>query len=155
MGTAISLGTLFGIKFRLHFSWFIIFALVTGILVNPHFSSWFYWVAGIATSLLFFTSVVAHELSHSLVGRANGIPISSITLFIFGGVAQMTDEPRTPGAEFKMAIAGPLCSLVIGGIFALLWWFINAPEPVSIMLLCCRVAAPTTLPAGTMLNITP
>jgi len=78
---------------------------------------------GIITSLLFFSSVVAHELAHSLVGRAHGIPIRSITLFIFGGIAHMTKEATRPAAEFRMALAGPICSLVIGGIFALIWLF--------------------------------
>ncbi|MBA7657679.1 putative zinc metalloprotease Rip3 [subsurface metagenome] len=87
MGSAFNLGKLFGIQFRLHFSWFIIFILVTFFLVYPDYSQWLYWVIAIITSLLFFASVVAHELAHSLVGRANGIPIESITLFIFGGVA--------------------------------------------------------------------
>jgi Zn-dependent protease len=71
----------------------------------------------IITSLLFFASILAHELAHSLVGRANDVPIKSITLFIFGGVAQMTREARSAGAELKMAAAGPACSLVIAGLF--------------------------------------
>jgi len=122
MGRAFNLGKLFGIQFRLHFTWFIIFALVTVFLVSPDYSQWLKWIIGIITSLLFFASVVAHELAHSLVGRANGIPIESITLFIFGGVAQMTREAPRPGAELKMAAAGPICSLIIGGLFGLLWF---------------------------------
>ena len=123
MGNAFSLGKLFGIQLRLHYSWFIIFILITIPLVSPHWFSLVYWVTGIVTSLLLFASIVAHELAHSLVARANGIPIKSITLFIFGGVAQMTREAARPGAEFKMAAAGPACSLVIGGLFALLYLF--------------------------------
>jgi len=99
MGSAFNLGKVFGIQFRLHYTWFIIFILITTSLswqVFPfNYPDWplvLYWVMGIITSLLFFASVVAHELAHSLVGRANGIPIKSITLFIFGGVAQMTRE---------------------------------------------------------------
>ncbi|MFC2020318.1 site-2 protease family protein [Chloroflexota bacterium] len=134
MGKAFNLGKLFGIEFRLHFSWFIMFALVTGLLVYPNYSQWLYWVIGIVTSLLFFTSVVAHELAHSLVGRANGIPIVSITLFIFGGVAQMTKEATRPGAELKMAIAGPICSLAIGGLFGLLLLIPKIPEPIAAMI---------------------
>ena len=86
MGKAFNLGKLFGIQFRIHFTWFIIFILVTVALVYPNYSQWLYWVIGIVTSLLLFASVVAHELAHSLVGRANGIPIKSITLFIFGAL---------------------------------------------------------------------
>ena len=136
MGKVFNLGKLFGIQFRLHFTWFIIFILVTVSLVAPNYSQWLYWVMGIITSLLFFVSVVAHELAHSLVGRVNGIPIRSITLFIFGGVAQMTREVTRPGAELKMAAAGPICSLAIGGLFGLLWLFIpNIAAPIATMIL--------------------
>lgn len=135
MGKAFNLGKLFGIQFRLHFTWFIIFILVTVFLVSPDYSQWLKWIIGIITSLLFFASVVAHELAHSLVGRANGIPIESITLFIFGGVAQMTKEATRPGAELKMAAAGPICSLVIGGLFGLIWLVMpNVAEPVATMI---------------------
>jgi Zn-dependent protease/CBS domain-containing protein len=126
MGGGFNLDKVFGIQIRLHFTWFIIFLLVTVSLVSPHWSQWLSWVIGIITSLLFFASVLAHELAHSLVGRANGIPIKSITLFIFGGVAQMTKEAAKAGAEFKMAAAGPACSLAIGGIFGLIWFFIQS-----------------------------
>ena len=123
MGNAFNLGKLFGIQVRLHYSWFIIFMLVTLSLVYPNWSQSLSWVIGIITSLLFFASVLAHELAHSLVGRANGIPIKSITLFIFGGVAQMTREATKASAELKMAAAGPVCSLAIGGLFGLIWLF--------------------------------
>jgi Zn-dependent protease len=135
MRGVIHLGKLFGIRFRLHFTWFIIFALVTISLVYPEYSRWTYWIVGITTSLLFFGSVVAHELAHSLVGRANGIPIESITLFIFGGMAQMTREVTHPNAELRMAAAGPLCSLAIGVVFGLFHLFIpDISEPVATMI---------------------
>ena len=134
MGSAFNLGKVFGIQLRLHYTWFIIFTLITASLVYPDWSHPVYWILGIVTSLLFFASVIAHELAHSLVGRANGIPIKSITLFIFGGVAHMTKEATRPGAEFKMAVAGPACSLVIGGLFALLWFFTqDMIEPIATM----------------------
>lgn len=124
MGKAFNLGKLFGIQFRLHFSWFIIFGIVTFSLawqffpaVSPGGNAVTYWIVGIVTSLLFFASLLTHELAHSLVGRANGIQIKSITLFIFGGVAQMTRDVSRHDAELKMAAAGPLTSLVIGGLF--------------------------------------
>jgi len=126
MGNAFNLGRLFGIQVRLHYTWFIIFMLVTVSLVYPSWSLPLSWVMGVITSLLFFASVLAHELSHSLVGRANGVPIKSITLFIFGGVAQMTREATKASAELKMAAAGPACSLAIGGLFALLWLLIQS-----------------------------
>ncbi|MDP2731258.1 MAG: site-2 protease family protein [Dehalococcoidales bacterium] len=137
MGKTFKLGKLFGIQFGLHFSWFIIFILITASLVHPDYSDWFSWFTAISTSLLLFASVVAHELAHSLVGRANGIPVKSITLFIFGGVAQMTREAARPGAELKMAVAGPASSLIIGAFFSLLWLLLSdiMPGPIAVMLL--------------------
>jgi len=117
VGKALTLGKIFGIDFRVHFSWLFIFALVTFSLVDPFFTEPLVWLTAIIASSLLFASVVAHELAHSLVGRANGIPIVSITLFIFGGVAQMTREAEKPRAELLMAAAGPLCSLALGLVF--------------------------------------
>ena len=143
MGNAFNLGRVFGIQFRLHYTWFIIFILITTSLSwqlfprsYPDWPWLLYWVIGIVTSLLFFTSVLAHELAHSLVGRAHGIPVRSITLFIFGGIAEMTKEAAHPGAEFKMAAAGPACSLVIGGLFALLYLLTRSTiQPIAAMAL--------------------
>ena len=120
----IPLGSFFGVSIRLHYSWFIIFALVTWALAAGYFPTAYpdwnqatYWGIGLATSLLFFASVLAHELSHSVVALGAGIPVKSITLFVFGGVSQISKEPERPGVEFRMALAGPLSSLVIAGIF--------------------------------------
>ncbi len=143
MGGAFNLGRVFGIQFRLHYTWFIIFLLITislsWQLFPKNYPGWpwlLYWIIGIVTSLLFFASVLAHELAHSLVGRAHGIPIRSITLFIFGGIAEMTREAERPGAEFKMAAAGPACSLALGGLFALLHWLTRgAVQPLAAMAL--------------------
>jgi len=139
MGSAFNLGKIFGIQFRLHYTWFIIFVLITVSLSWQYFPSaypgwnhFIYWLIGIFTSLLLFSSVVAHELAHSLVGRANGIPVKSITLFIFGGIAHMTREAAHHGAELKMAAAGPASSLVIGGLFFLLHLLIRGiSEPIA------------------------
>ena len=128
MGNAFNLGKLFGIQFRLHYTWFIIFILITVSLSwqafpisYPEWPLALHWIMGVVTSLLFFSSILAHELAHSLVGRVNNIQIESITLFIFGGVAQMTREAKSAGAELKMAAAGPVCSLVIAGVFYSVW----------------------------------
>ena len=121
MNRAIFLGKLFGIQIRIHYTWFIIFFLLTFLLVEPDYQSLFKWVVGICTSAVFFISVLAHELAHSLVGRANGIPVSDITLFIFGGMATMEKEATNPGAEIKMAAAGPICSLALAVVFGLIW----------------------------------
>jgi Zn-dependent protease/CBS domain-containing protein len=119
----IPIGKAFGITLRLHYSWFFIFALVTWALAASYFPSAYpAWglatriAAGLITSVLFFGSVLVHELMHSIVSQRQGIPVQSITLFIFGGVSQITSEPKQPADEFRMAIAGPLSSLVIGGI---------------------------------------
>lgn len=128
----IPIGQLFGISLRLNYSWFIVFVLVTWVLVADYFPSTFAgWnlgislIAGIITSLLFFASVLAHELMHSIVAQRAGIKINNITLFIFGGVAQMSEEPKRPKDELLIAIAGPLTSLVIGSLFWAVWHYLG------------------------------
>ena len=126
----IPLGRLFGIALRLNYTWFIVFTLVTWSLTAYYFPDVFpEWsvvtslAAGIVTSLLVFGSVLAHELMHSIVAQKLGIPIHSITLFIFGGVSQMSEEPKTPKDELRIALAGPLTSIVLGLVFwAILYW---------------------------------
>lgn len=139
MRGSIRIGKIFGIPIGLHYSWFVIFGIVTFSLSYyiypdsyPGWSNSMYWLIGIITSLLFFCSVLAHELSHSLVSRRNGVPIKSITLFIFGGVARISRESSRASGEFKMAIAGPLSSMVIAGIFTVIWLISrNSNEPVA------------------------
>ena len=128
-GKGLRIGRFNGVNISIDYSWFLIFGLFVFLLGTQYFPNpkvapgqptSFYWLAAIFTSLLFFMSVLAHELSHATVARANGIPVNNITLFIFGGVAQMEDEPGTAWKEFKMAIAGPLASIVIAIVFLLL-----------------------------------
>jgi Zn-dependent protease len=128
----IPIGRLFGISLRLNYTWFIVFALVTWSLTVyyfphavPHWDVGMRVLAGVITSLLLFGSVLAHELMHSIVAQAFGIPVHSITLFIFGGVARMNEEPKRPRDELWMALAGPLASLVLGGIFYVLYIWIG------------------------------
>ncbi|MEN8614383.1 site-2 protease family protein [Dehalogenimonas sp. THU2] len=130
MDSGFNLGHIFGIRFRVHYSWFFIFLLITVFLAQqvfpvavPRENTSTYWIMGAVTSLLFFFSVLFHETSHSLVGRANGIPVSSITLFLFGGAAQMTREPASAGAEMKMALAGPMSSLGLAAAFWMIYSF--------------------------------
>jgi Zn-dependent protease/CBS domain-containing protein len=135
----IPLGKFFGISVRLHWSWFIIFFVVSWSLAAYYFPTTYPdWttatsvVTGLATSILFFSSVLAHELAHSLVAKSSGLPIQSITLFILGGVSQMTEEPKQPGTELRVALAGPLTSLAIGGICWAIWFAArDANEPVA------------------------
>ena len=134
-GKGFRIGRVSSITISIDYSWFLIFALFVFLLATtwyPHEAHgapvlW-HWGAALLTSLLFFASVVAHEFSHAVVARRRGIPINSITLFLFGGVAQMEDEPNTPGDELSMAIAGPLCSVALGIVFlSAAWLFEKAP----------------------------
>jgi Zn-dependent protease len=128
MEARVKLGRIWGIPIGLHPSWFLIFGLVTWSLALGFFPQEYpdlptaaYWLLGIVTSLLFFGSVLVHELGHALLALRNRIPVRSITLFIFGGVAQIEQEPSSPGVEFRVAIAGPLASLGLFFIFGGLW----------------------------------
>ena len=129
MGRALQLGKIFGIPLRLDYSWFLIFLLVAVSLSYFYFPQSYpmwrpavYWIVGICTSLLFFASVLAHELAHSAVAIRSGIPVKSITLFIFGGVAHIGREATNPGTELKVAAAGPLCSVALAAAFFGISW---------------------------------
>jgi Zn-dependent protease/CBS domain-containing protein len=118
------IGTIMGIPIRVHFSWFIIFGLITWSLSTfyfpeaaPDLPAASYWVKGVLAAILFFASVGFHELAHSFVAKKYKISIESITLFIFGGVARMKGEPPHPKAEFRIAIAGPLSSFFLSALF--------------------------------------
>ena len=115
--------SLFGIEVRLDFSVVFIFALIVYSLGTGVFPSWHpdwpvatIWSMAVLAGLLFFASLLAHEMSHSLVAQRYGIRVPRITLFLFGGVAEIETEAQTPGAEFAIAIAGPLMSLAIAFI---------------------------------------
>jgi Zn-dependent protease len=121
VGRGLKLGSISGIQIVLDWSLFIIFFLVAFSLGagafpswHPDWPRWLSWLVAIAAAALFLVSVLAHELSHALLGRAHGIGVHRITLFVFGGMAQMEREPHAWGAELWMAIAGPVTSLVIG-----------------------------------------
>lgn len=116
------LGSLFGIPFYLNASWFLVLLLVTWTYGNglaeqfPGLVGATPWVLGLGTALLLFGSVLAHELGHSLVAMRQGIEVKSITLFLFGGLANLQEESKTPAGAFAVAIAGPLVSLVLWGL---------------------------------------
>ena len=122
----IRIGRIFGIPIYLHPSWFIIFFLITLTLrieftsQHPSWSPAQHWALGIITSILFFASVVFHELSHSLVAMRYRMRVQSITLFVFGGLASIERDPSSGLQEFNIAIAGPLASFFLGGCFWLL-----------------------------------
>jgi len=124
---SLKIATIAGIPIWIHFSWLIIFGLITWSLSShffpkaaPDLPIMTYWVKGVLAALLIFVSVLIHELAHSLVAQKFGVGIKSITLFVFGGVASMKEEPRHPRAEFWIAIAGPLTSFVLSAIFFIL-----------------------------------
>ena len=128
MRSSLRLGKIFGIPIGINYTWFIVFALVTMSLATGYFPSRYndwgtatYIGIGVLTSVLFFLSVVLHELAHSVVALAWGIPVKSITLFIFGGVASIGREPERPLAEFLIAIVGPISSLLLALGFGILW----------------------------------
>jgi Zn-dependent protease/predicted transcriptional regulator len=120
------IGKLFGIDIRIDWSWLFILFLVTWNLAavfGQLHSAWgpvLQWGISLFAALLFFASVLAHELAHSLVARAQGVPVRNITLFLFGGVSNIQREPASPGNEFLMAIVGPLTSIVLGGLLTLI-----------------------------------
>ena len=128
MRKAIRLGTIFGIAFTLDYSWLVVFILGTWSLArqylpdtHPGWSLSTYWVFGAIISVLFFVSVLAHELAHMLVARAYGAPVRDITLFIFGGTPHSGQEPQLPHVEVLIALAGPGMSLALATLFYQLW----------------------------------
>jgi len=123
----LSLGRWLGIPVRVHWTWLLVLALVAGSLSFGYFplfrravSPSSYLLLGVITALLFCLSLVIHELAHAVVARRERIPVRGITLFAFGGVAELTESPRTAGAEFRMAIVGPLASLGLAWLFSAL-----------------------------------
>lgn len=128
MGSSIKIGRLFGVDIGVHWSWIFIFFIVTWIFATgvfeefyPEWSDAQRWSGGAAVSIVFFLSVLAHELSHAIVSNRTGLPVRSITLFVFGGVANLERDPDSASQEFKIAVVGPLTSLAVGALFAALW----------------------------------
>jgi Zn-dependent protease len=126
MRSGIPLGRIFGIKIYLDWSWFLIFLLVTWNLTfvfsqfHPQWGVVLNLGIAVLAALLFFASVLVHEFAHSLVAKAQGLPVRSITLFLFGGVSNIEREPPSPRAEFLITIVGPISSFVLGVVFYLL-----------------------------------
>ena len=123
-GNRVTLFKLLGFEVKIDSSWIILAILITWSLAKGVFPAYFedmpasnYWAMGVAGALGLFFSIIFHELSHSLVARRFGIPMKGITLFIFGGVAEMSEEPPSARAEFFTAIIGPVSSLVIAAAF--------------------------------------
>lgn len=122
MNGNIRLGSLFGIPFFINPSWFLVFGLVTWsygsqLAASGALGPLLPWLFGALTALLLFGSVLAHELGHSLVAQRQGVRVNSITLFLFGGLASLEREAKTPWGAFAIAVAGPLVSVILFGIF--------------------------------------
>ena len=137
---AISLGRLLGISIRLDYSWFLVFAFLTWSLAVSYypfeiggFDSIVYWILGALTAIMLFGSVLLHELGHSVAALRYKIPVRRITLFIFGGVAEIGSEPPSASAEFFIAIAGPLVSFALAALFSLIQIGIGASAPLLVL----------------------
>ena len=124
MNPNFTIGRIAGIRISFNWSWLIVFALVVWFLAtsvfpsqNPGLSSTTYVIMGVIAAIVFFLSILLHEIGHSLVARRNGMEIEGITLWLFGGVSQFREKFKSPGSEFRIGIAGPAVSLVLGVIF--------------------------------------
>jgi Zn-dependent protease/predicted transcriptional regulator len=138
-GRQLKLFRLFGFTVRVDASWLVIAFLIAFTLAAGLFPSYYkglppstYWWMGVAGAAGLFVSIVFHEFWHSLVARQYGLPISGITLFIFGGVSEMSEEPQSPSVEFFMAVAGPISSFLLSGIFYLAFLVARASMPLPV-----------------------
>jgi Zn-dependent protease len=136
--SSIELGRIFGIRIGINWSWLVVVALITWTLAagifpesNPGLSDGTYIVLAIVAAALFFASLLLHELGHAVQARREGLEIEGITLWLFGGVAKFKGTFPSAGAEFRIAIAGPLVSLVLGVLFVLAAWATPEPEEVD------------------------
>ena len=142
MDASVRLGKIRGIEIGIHYTWIFAFALITWSLaagffpiLYPGWSTGTYWLVGAVASALLFVSVLVHEMAHSLVAVSRGIPVESITLFIFGGVSGLRAEARDPRDELLIAGVGPASSLLLAGFFFLLFVALRgAPEQVTALL---------------------
>jgi Zn-dependent protease/predicted transcriptional regulator len=137
MRGAFRLGHILGIPIAVNYTWFFAIALIAWSLAGsyypqraPGFDESIYWTMGVASALLLFASVLVHEFGHALTARRFGIETKAIILFLFGGVAQIANEPPTPRAEFRVAIAGPLTSLALAGVCRLIAPLLG-PRPIG------------------------
>ena len=133
----VSVGKIFNIPVRLDYSWFLIFILLTWLLAGSYYPAEYpnwpvpeYWILGAATAVMFFVCVLLHELGHSVVAQRNGITVSSITLFVFGGVSQITEEATKPLTDFLVASAGLAVSLLLALGFAALQPMVAGVPPL-------------------------
>ena len=136
MDQTIRLGRIFGVPVGFNWSILVIFFLVAWELSDlvlpadhPHDTTAIYWVVGIVATVLFFASLVAHEVSHAVMAKRNGIGVRRITLWLFGGVSELESEALTPGADFRIAAVGPAASFVLAGVYGALGLLIHRVIP--------------------------
>lgn len=133
MGASLRLGRIAGIEIAVNWSLIVVFGLITWSLAAtilpqaiPGYTSTAYWTASLVAGVLFYVSLLAHELGHALVARRLGVRVENITLWLFGGVTRLTGEAATPSAELRIAVVGPAISLAVGGLFILLAFLLGA-----------------------------
>jgi len=130
------LGSLFGVTIAVHFTWFVIFALITFSMTETFAASFpglpaaAHLLIGLGASILFFGSVLFHEMAHSLMAIRSGKPVRSITLFIFGGVSEIEKEADRPGEEIRIALIGPVSSFFLAVVFGAVWLLSRGRAPI-------------------------
>ena len=135
MDTSIRLGKILGIPIGVNYSWIFVFILFIFLLarqfsqIHPAWDAPQAWSIALITTILFFLSVLVHELSHSLLAVRKGIPVIGITLFLFGGVSQLSHEARRPMTEFLIAVVGPLTSILLAVVFGVLGFVLSSGIP--------------------------
>ena len=144
MGPSLQLGRIFGIPVEVNISWILVFLLLTYLLAGEFEDARLRWPmaqrwsVAMITVVLFFLSVLLHELSHSVMALSKGIPVRCITLFIFGGVSRLDKEPERPLIEFMVAAVGPLMSLALAAVLGGIWFLMgrgDSPVEVALVLL--------------------
>ena len=146
------LGRVFGIPIEVNISWVFVFLLLTFLLAGEFEDTRLRWPVAMVTVVLFFLSVLAHELSHSVMAQSKGIPVRGITLFIFGGVSRLDREPQRPITEFAIALVGPLCSILLAVIFGGTWYLLGGGN--STLEVVLQLLAFTNLSLG-VFNLVP
>jgi Zn-dependent protease len=138
MGSSFDLGRIFGVKVGVNWTWLVVVGLISWSLAtavlpdqNPGLSRGTYWTMGVAAALLFFLSILLHELGHAVQARREGLAVEGITLWLFGGVARFRGTFPSPGAEFRIAVAGPLVTLVLAAVLLGLGAVVELPDAVD------------------------